>query len=57
MRSRTRLCIAALAALGLLLSHGCKKGEAPPVPSDVSGPPADAKRTASGLAWNQNPCF
>ncbi|MFT5434596.1 MAG: FKBP-type peptidyl-prolyl cis-trans isomerase [Myxococcota bacterium] len=30
---------------------GCQKSEPIPAPSDVAGPPADAKTTASGLAY------
>ena len=46
----TRCLLIASAGL-LLLAGGCKKGEAPPVPSDVAAPPADATVTKSGLAF------
>lgn len=38
--------------LGVVLGlAACNKGPTPPIPTDVAAPPAEAKTTASGLAW------
>jgi FKBP-type peptidyl-prolyl cis-trans isomerase len=33
------------------LAAGCSKGRDPGAPADVGAPPAEAQRSASGLAW------
>lgn len=39
-------------ALGLCVGlSACNTGPTPPTPTDVAAPPAEAKTTASGLAW------
>lgn len=51
MRITFSLFVLCSSILTIALFSSCKKAEPPPVPSDVAAPPADARKTPSGLRY------